>query len=107
MNLEYLKHLLSLWTRWMKHDDYNLGYPKRSLGMSSGGASTEDTFDEMYDDLELNKVRTLNAVINELNHEERKAVHHFHLGSKAPMYKELKYEIAIENILKNISKRLD
>ena len=48
MNLEYLKHLLSLWTRWMKNDDHGLGYPKRSIGMSTGGASTEDTFDEMY-----------------------------------------------------------
>ena len=84
MNLEYLKHLLSLWTRWMRNDDHGLGYPKRSLGM-----------------------RTLNAVINELDHEERKAIHHFHLGSVAPMYKEIKYELAIEHILKNITKRLD
>lgn len=105
MNLEYLMYLLDEWARWMKRDSNNLGYPKRSLGMSSGGAS--GSFDEMYEDSELDKIKTVDSVISSLDSQQRDAIYARYLGSKKPMYYEIKLELAIDNLLTIAGRRLN
>lgn len=105
MNIEYLMYLLDEWARWMKRDDYGLGYPKRSLGMSSGGAS--GSFDEMYESSELDKIKTVDSVIHSLDNEQVKAIYARYLGSKKPMYYELKLENAVDNLLTIVGRRID
>ena len=51
----------------MKSDNHKLGYPNKSLGMSSGGESSYDAFDEMYADVELDDVKTVEAVIHSVH----------------------------------------
>lgn len=105
MNIEYLMYLLDLWAQWMKHDDHELGYPKRSLGMSSGGASS--TFEEIFESSELDKIKIVDRVIHDLDYEQRKAVYARYLGSKKPMYYEIKLGDAIDNLLTIVGRRID
>jgi len=105
MNIEYLMYLLDEWARWMKRDDHGLGYPKRSLGMSSGGAS--GSFDEMYESSELDKIKTIDSVISSLDNQQRDAIYARYLGSKKPMYYEIKLELAIDNLLTIAGRRLN
>jgi len=107
MNLEYLEYLLSLWARWMRHDDLGLGYPKRSLGMSSGGASTEDSFDELFEGSEREKVRSLDTIINSLEEGQKKSIYHVYLGSKPPSLQDYKFQLAMDNLLTLATKRID
>ena len=104
MNIEYLMYLLDEWARWMKQDDHGLGYPKRSLGMSSGGASS--SFEEIFEDSELDKIKILDRVIHDLDHEQRKAIYARYLGSKKPMYYEIKLGDAMDNLLTIVGRRL-
>ena len=105
MNIEYLMYLLDEWARWMKRDDHGLGYPKRSLGISSGGAS--GSFDEMYESSELDKIKTIDSVISSLDNQQRDAIYARYLGSKKPMYYEIKLELAIDNLLTIAGRRLN
>ena len=105
MNIEYLMYLLDEWARWMKRDDHGLGYPKRSLGMSTGGAS--GSFDEMYESSELDKIKTIDSVISSLDNQQRDAIYARYLGSKKPMYYEIKLELAIDNLLTIAGRRLN
>lgn len=90
----------------MRSDDHKLGFPKRTIGMSSGGASTEDSFDEMFESAELDKVKLVNTVIHSLDQGQKDAIYHFHLGTKAPQFKEFKYQLAIDNLLTMVGKRI-
>ena len=45
MSIERLLQILDDWALYMKSDNHKLGYPSKSLGMSSGGESTEDELD--------------------------------------------------------------
>ena len=105
MNIEYLMYLLDEWARWMKQDDHGLGYPKRSLGISTGGAS--GSFDEMYESSELDKIKTIDSVISSLDNQQRDAIYARYLGSKKPMYYEIKLELAIDNLLTIAGRRLN
>jgi len=105
MNIEYLMYLLDEWARWMKQDDHGLGYPKRSLGISTGGAS--GSFDEMYESSELEKIKIVDSVIHSLDNEQVKAIYARYLGSKKPMYYELKLEHAVDNLLTIVGRRIN
>lgn len=107
MEVEYLMHLLRQWTRWMKEDDHGLGYPKKSIGMSSGGESSYGAFDEMIEKTELANIKVLDTVIHDLDHEQRKAVYARFLGTKKPMYYEIKLSHAIDNLTTIVGRRID
>ena len=47
ISMERLLSILEDWARWMKSDSHKLGYPSKSIGMSSGGESTSEVFEEM------------------------------------------------------------
>ena len=105
MNIEYLMYLLDEWARWMKKDEHGLGYPKRSLGISTGGASS--SFEEMYENGELEKIKTVDSVIHSLDNQQRDAIYARYLGSKKPMYYELKLSHAVDNLLTIVGRRIN
>lgn len=107
MEVEYLMHLLRQWARWMKEDDHGLGYPKKSIGMSSGGESSYGAFDEMIEKTELANIKVLDTVIHDLDHEQRKAVYARFLGAKKPMYYEIKLSHAIDNLTTIVGRRIN
>ena len=106
MDMNRLMDLLDKWKVYMKSDNHKLGYPNKSLGMSSGGESSYDAFDEMYADVELDNVKTVDAVIHSLHQEEQKAIYARYLGTKKPMYYEVKLKIAIDNLLDIVKRRI-
>lgn len=106
MSMQRLLELLDKWKLFMKWDNHKLGYPSKSLGMISGGESSYDVFDEMYEDVELDNVKTIDAVIHSLHPEETKAIYARYLQTKKPMYYEIKLQLAIEHLLEIASKRI-
>lgn len=107
MQMEYLMYLLKEWARWMKQDDYKLGYPKKSIGMSSGGESSYGAFDEMVEQSELANIKVVDTVIHDLDYEQRKAIYARFLDGKKPMYYEIKLADAIDNLLTIVGRRID
>ena len=99
-----LLELLDKWKLYMRSDNHRLGYPSKSIGMSSGGAS--GSFDDMYDEVEYDNVRTVDAVIHSLPKDQQKAVYARYLKTKKPLYYELKLEMAIDNLLTIVGRRI-
>lgn len=106
MTLEYLLELLDDWAKWMHYDNHKLGFPTKSVGLSSGGSSNEDTFDEMIDDLDNENVKTINAIIHSLQTEEVKAIYARYLHTKKPFYYEIKLQFALDKLLKLAEQRI-
>jgi hypothetical protein len=62
MTMERLQDLLKAWAKSLKHNSNSkLGFPSRSLGMSTGGNST--SFDEMYESMQNDHIKTIQAII--------------------------------------------
>lgn len=106
MRIKRLMVLLEDWSIWMKHDNHRLGYPRKSLGIASGGESSE-AFDDMVGEADSKNIKTINAIINSLPREQREAIYARWLKSKKPMYYELKLELAIDNLLSIAGRRID
>ena len=104
MDMNRLLDLLDKWKLYMRHDNHKLGFPNKSLGISSGGAS--GSFDDMYDEVEDDNVQTVDAVIHSLDHEEQKAIYARYLGTKKPMYYEVKLQIAMDKLLQTDGRRI-
>tara|TARA_R110002020_G_scaffold219343_2_gene427221 strand:- start:191 stop:514 length:324 start_codon:yes stop_codon:yes gene_type:complete len=105
MRIDRLMVLLEDWSKWMKHDSHKLGYPSKSLGITSGGESSE-AFDDMVLEADSKNTKTINAIINSLPREQREAIYARWLGSKKPMYYELKLELAMDNLLTIADRRI-
>ena len=104
MQVKELMEYMDLWKRFMKHDNHKLGYPSRSFGVAG---SSSGTFDEMVEEYDSNIVRTIDAVISSLEVSQRQAIWARWLGTKKPMYYELKLELALDNLLTIVGRRLD
>jgi hypothetical protein len=104
MEMNRLLELLDKWKLYMRSDNHKLGYPSKSIGMSSGGAS--GSFDDMYDEVEDDNIRTVDAVIHSLPKDQQQAIYARYLKTKKPLYYELKLEIAIDNLLTIVSRRI-
>jgi len=106
MEMNRLLELLDKWRLFMRSDNHKLGYPSKSIGMSSGGESSYDAFDEMYDEVEDDNVRTVDAVIHSLPKEQQEAIYARYLKTKKPLYYEMKLELAIDNLLTIVARRI-
>jgi hypothetical protein len=106
MNVERLMDLLDAWSRWMRSDDHGLGYPKKSPFLQSGGESTEGVFEDMLDAMDLKQVITIDAIIESLPQDQKKALFARFLKSRKPMYYEKNLEMAIDNLLTIASRRI-
>ena len=104
MDMNRLLELLDKWKLYMRSDNHKLGYPSKSIGMSSGGAS--GSFDDMYDEVEDDNIRTVDAVIHSLPKEQQEAIYARYLKTKKPLYYELKLEMAIDNLLTIVGRRI-
>jgi len=69
------------WARWMRKDteSRHLGYPSRSPGMQSGYVS--QTFSEMCEASDIDRVLIINSLVNDLIDAQRAAISHKYLGT--------------------------
>lgn len=105
MTMERLQDLLKEWARSLKHEGSSkLGFPSRSLGMSTGGNST--SFDEMYDLMQNDHIRTIQAIIDSLPERQQNAVYHKYTGSKAEVLQDYHMTMAYDNLLVIASRRI-
>jgi len=65
MNIDVvrLKECLELWAIWMRHDGSRLGYPQKSMGISSGGVNC---WDDIGDDCDNYTVQIVDAAMTSL-----------------------------------------
>jgi len=106
MRIERLMMILEDWAKYMKSDNHRLGYPNKISYMSSGGESTADVFDDMVNEADSENVKIVNACIHSLEKNQREALYARWLGSKKPMYYELKLDLAMDNLLTMVGKRI-
>jgi hypothetical protein len=107
MQLGRLLCILDDWAKWMKKDSHRLGFPTKSSFLSSGGESSHDAFEEMINKADKHNVITVNAVVNSLPKAQRQAIYARYLKDKKPMYYEKHLELAIDNLLIMVGKRID
>jgi hypothetical protein len=91
----------------MKKPTHRLGFPSRSLVMSSGGASTEDSFNELILTQDQDNIRIIDTLIHNLPPEQQDALYHKYLSSKKPFAYEYKLELAIDNLLTIASRKIN
>ena len=105
MTMERLQDLLKAWSRSLKHSGSSrLGFPSRSLGMSTGGNST--SFDEMYESMETDHIKTIQAIIDSLPERQQNAVYHKYTGSRAEVLQDYHMNMAYDNLLNIATRRI-
>jgi hypothetical protein len=102
-----LLEILDGWAQWMKKPTHRLGFPSRSLVMSSGGASTEDSFNELILTQDQDNIRIIDTLIHNLPPEQQDALYHRYLSSKKPFAYEYKLSLAIDNLLTIASRKIN
>ncbi len=105
LSISRIMYLLDSWSKWMRYDNHKLGYPSKSILISSGGSS-QNAFEEMVEESDKRNVLIMDAIINSLSTEQKKAVYFKHLRGKEPFASEFKYQEALESIMKLASKRI-
>ena len=80
MTVDRLEWLLGNWADYMKQPSHKLGYPSKSLCMSSGGASGEDEFDIMCDEVDTKCAQAIDSIIDSLSMPQRTAINHVWLN---------------------------
>ncbi len=60
----------------------------------------------MVEEADNRNTKTINAIINSLPKEQREAIYARWLGSKKPIYYELKLELAMDNLLTIADRRI-
>ena len=106
MTYDRLMWHLGNWRDWMQVDAHKLGYPSRSICMVSGGASGEDEFEIMCDEVDINCAERMNSMIDSLSKPRQTAINHVWLGVKHHYpTQELDYEEALGALLILAEKR--
>ena len=105
--MERLLSIMQDWSLWMKSDNHKLGYPSKSIGMSSGGESTSDVFEDMCSAQDMSNVRTLHAIIHSLEKAQQEAIYARYLGAKKPLAYEWNMDMAYDNLLTIASRRIN
>ena len=103
MHYDLFLDYMGMWSRWMKSEDHKLGYPQRSIGVA-GSSST--SFDDMIEEADSEIIRTINSCMDSLKPEEVNAIWARYLGTKRPMYYELKLQVALDKLLDMVSSRI-
>ena len=105
-----MERLLSItedWARWMKSDNHKLGYPSKSVGLSSGGESTSEAFEDMCSAQDMSNIRTLHAIIHSLEKGQQEAIYAKYLGSKPPLAYYWQLDMAYDNLLVIAGRRIN
>ena len=107
ISMERLLSILEDWAKWMKSDNHKLGYPSKSIGMSSGGESTSEVFEEMCSAQDMSNVRTIDAIIHSLDSSQQQAIYAKYLGAKPPLAFYWQLEMAYDNLLTIAGRRIN
>ena len=107
ISMERLLSILDDWKLYMKSPSHRLGYPSKSLGMSSGGESTTDEFEHMVSAMDKQNVRTIDAIIHSLDKRQQQAIYAKYLGGKPPLAYEWNLDMALDNLLTISSRRIN
>ena len=107
ISMERLLSILDDWALWMKSDNHKLGYPSKSIGMSSGGESTSEAFEEMCSSQDMSNVRTIHAIVHSLEQGQQEAIYARYLGAKKPLAYEWNMDMAYDNLLTIASRRIN
>ncbi len=107
ISMERLLSILEDWGRWMKTDNHKLNYPSKSIGMSSGGESTSEAFEEMCSAQDMSNIRTIDVIIHSLPKEQQDAIYARYLDAKKPLAYPYKLELAFDNLITIASKRIN
>ena len=106
MNIDRLITILEDWSRWMKTDSHRLGYPNKVSYLSSGGESTSDVFEHMVDKADKENIKIINACIDSLSIDQKKAIYYKWLGGNKPMFYERDLDLAMDNLLTIVGRRI-
>ena len=68
IDVERLKDCLVLWKEWMQQDGNRLGYPQKSIGLSSGGVNC---WDDIGNDCDNYTVQIVDAAMTSLVQSQR------------------------------------
>ena len=107
ISMERLLSILEDWSLWMKSDNHRLGYPSKSIGMSSGGESTSDAFEEMCSAQDMSNVRTIHAIIHSLEKRQQDAIYTRYLNAKPKIAHHWHLEMAYDNLLTIAERRIN
>jgi|APGre2960657423_1045063.scaffolds.fasta_scaffold36990_2 hypothetical protein len=107
ISMERLLSILEDWSLWMKHDTHKLGYPSKSIGMSSGGESTSEVFEEMCSAQDMSNIRTIHAIIHSLEQGQQDAIYAKYLGAKPPLAFYWQLDMAYDNLLTIAERRIN
>jgi len=89
------------------HDSHKLGFPKKAVGFSSGGASTQEAFEDMVSAQDLKNVHTIDSIIHSLPKEQQEAIYTRFLKTRKPFAYEFKLELAFDNLLTIAGRRIN
>jgi len=107
ISMERLLSITEDWARWMKSDNHKLGYPSKSIGMSSGGESTSEAFEDMCSAQDMSNIRTIHAIIHSLEKGQQDAIYAKYLGAKPPLAYYWQLDMAYDNLLTIASRRIN
>ena len=107
ISMERLLSILEDWALWMKSDNHKLGYPSKSIGMSSGGESTSESFAEMCSAQDMSNIRTIHAIIHSLPKGQQDAIYAKYLGAKPPLAFYWQLDMAYDNLLTIAERRIN
>ena len=60
----------------MKKDSHRLGYPNKTTYFSSGGESTSEVFEDMVSESDMDNVKIVDSIIDDLPITQRKAINY-------------------------------
>jgi len=106
MKISRLNDIIEDWVRWHKVDNNKLGYPSKVSYLSTGGYSA-NIFDDMVNAADTQNVKTLDAIIHSLPKDQRQAIYARYLGEKEPIFFEVKFNLAMGNLLDIASRRIE
>lgn len=92
-------NILEDWAMWMKKDSHKLGYPNKITYFSTGGESTSEVFEDMVSESDMNNVKIIDSIIDDLPTKQRNAINYRFLGGNKPMYYERDLDLAMDNLL--------
>jgi len=107
ISMERLLSIIEDWARWMKSDNHKLGYPSKSVGLSSGGESTSEAFQDMCSAQDMSNIRTIHAIIHSLEKGQQDAIYAKYLGAKPPLAYYWQLDMAYDNLLVIAGRRIN
>lgn len=80
-NEDLMRHMAN-WADYMKQPTHKLGYPSKSLCISSGGGSSDEEFNILCDEVDIRCAQIMEGIIDSISLPQRVAVNHVWLQVK-------------------------